>query len=188
MSDYKDQINDTTKAIHDQGVEAYQKSVYPDSERWIRKNQVAMQGLSATIRQGEQALSGMGTVANTVGSQISNQMQQASQSVTQISQAAFGAVGGTRMANAVELSQRTPINPAAIMQRQQRQSTMPQTITRQTTQSRIASEGRRQGQSGPSVTVNFQGQNIIDESSKNRFARQINRQIQTLSGRSVSVS
>lgn len=38
------------------------------------------------------------------------------------------------------------------------------------------------------VSINFQGQNIIDESSKNRFARQISQQIQGITGRSVSVA
>lgn len=39
-----------------------------------------------------------------------------------------------------------------------------------------------------SVIINFQGQNIIDESSKNRFARQISQQIQGITGRNVSVA
>jgi len=53
---------------------------------------------------------------------------------------------------------------------------------------KTAGDIERTTTSNTSVNINFQGQNIVDESSKNRYAREVSKIIKSYSGRSVNVS
>lgn len=187
----QDAVEDLTKSIdvaNDKqnkfGEDGYGNSVWPDTEMWVGRNEEQVDALAGAIGDTTRTMNSLGDMAGTVTSQITDQMQQTAQAVNAVSSASissFGPTAGTRQVNMANLEER---NQFLRQQQATPASAQAEPVSRTSGLSRgAASTG--EGSVTTGVNINFNGQNIVDESSKNRFVRQTITGIRRLGSRIV---
>ena len=218
LDTHKKAIQDNTKELEHYGDVSTGNSVWPDENMWLGKNKASVNALSSSISAGTQTLSAMGSVANSIGSQISSQMGKASQSLAafatqnaaimaqfspestagklfkagKISEAAAVTLDNIHKGqNATFKNPNTTLDPAfmaesrAAFATQTGQQAQARTTTTTAPTQQRTSQVAMPSNNSPPITVQFLGQNIVDESSKNRFVRQTVTGIRSLGSRVV---
>ena len=133
---------------------------------WIEKNQEAAGGLAARLDTVTSSMGGVKSSALQAMSSISSTLAQAANIPSQVAPTTIAASSAVLPNYQEAISQAT--KPVAAPEPVAAQTTTTRTVSR-------SSEPSQAFSTAPRVTVNnnFVGQNIIDESTKDRYAREV---------------
>jgi TP901 family phage tail tape measure protein len=152
--------------------EGWESSTFPEMQSWLSKNQGSVNSLNLSFQGTISKIAEVGAASASMGSQLARQMS--SISTANISPA-------MRASLQEGLSRRQPTQQGS-------QPTQAEPVTRS---SSLAQGGQAQGGAaaaggGASLTINYNGQTIVDESTRDRQYRQISSGLSSISRRVVN--
>lgn len=173
LSDAIGGVNNAQKQVEDEG---WKNSVWPDLLAWIQRNEDQMGSLANKTLENAQMYARFGNVVNTTGAQIQQSMMQAQQAAAALQNTAGerlpgmpGQFQGERLPSLAEMTGQQLAQPSPVARQEQATAQAPQAIN----------------PNGLNINLSFNGTNIVDESSKNRFVREISAKVVNQTSRIV---